>query len=61
MQTLTPERVARMRLVAQGLIEPWPSPVDAARSLTCTQGQDYPGSTVSLALRTTGRTTAAVR
>lgn len=76
MQRLTPERVARMRLLAQGLIESWPTPVEAARSLTCTQGQDYPGSTVSLALRSsagsggssghsagrrTGGTTAAVR
>ncbi|NUL46583.1 winged helix DNA-binding domain-containing protein [Cellulosimicrobium funkei] len=76
MQTLTPERVARMRLLAQGLADPWPGPVEAARSLVCTQGQDYPGSTVSLALRSgtgpasgTGRsagrhspgTTAAVR
>ncbi|MGM7669728.1 winged helix DNA-binding domain-containing protein [Microbacterium sp. A93] len=51
MLTLTPQLVARMRLLAQGLIEPWPTPVEAARSLTCTQGQDYPGSTISLALR----------
>ncbi|MEO9248157.1 winged helix DNA-binding domain-containing protein [Citricoccus nitrophenolicus] len=74
MQTLTPERVARMRLLSQGLTDPWPGPVEAARSLVCTQGQDYPGSTVSLALRSgtaagSGRsagrhgagTTAAVR
>lgn len=51
MPTLTPERVARMRLLAQGLTDPWPTPEEAAQSLVCTQGQDYPGSTVSLALR----------
>lgn len=53
--TLTLERVARMRLLAQGLVDPWPTPEDAVRSLTCVQGQDHPGSTVSVALRT-GRT-----
>ncbi|MEV4899987.1 winged helix DNA-binding domain-containing protein [Citricoccus sp. NPDC055426] len=73
MPALTPEVVARMRLLAQGLVEPWPTPAEAARSLTCTQGQDHPGSTVSLALRsgsdgpggtaggTNRGTTAAVR
>lgn len=70
MPALTPELVARMRLLAQGLVDPWPTPAEAARSLTCTQGQDYAGSTVSLALRSgpgrtagpdTGGTTAAVR
>lgn len=54
MQSLTPERVARLRLLAQGLIDPWPTPEEAARSLVCTQGQDYSGSTVSLALRSGG-------
>ena len=69
--TLTLEQVARMRLLAQGLVDPWPTPEEAVRSLTCVQGQDYPGSTVSVALRTgtdgsrrtprTRGTTAAVR
>lgn len=58
---LTRTDVARLRLVSQGLIEPWPTAQDAVRTFGCTQGQDYPGSTASIALRTTGRTLAGVR
>ncbi|GAA1127969.1 winged helix DNA-binding domain-containing protein [Citricoccus alkalitolerans] len=61
MMILSSEQVARMRLISQGLVEPLATAVEAARWLTCTQGQDYPGSTVSLALRSVGRSTAAVR
>ncbi|VXC05645.1 winged helix DNA-binding domain-containing protein [Citricoccus sp. K5] len=61
MLILSSEQVARMRLISQGLIDPLPTAAEAARWLTCTQGQDYPGSTVSLALRSSSRSTAAVR
>ncbi|REE04349.1 winged helix DNA-binding domain-containing protein [Citricoccus muralis] len=61
MLILSSEQVARMRLVSQGLFDPLPTATEAARRLTCTQGQDCPGSTVSLALRSAGRSTAAVR
>lgn len=50
-----------MRLVAQGLVGPMDSVLAAARLLTCAQGQDYPGSMLSLALRTSGRSLEAVR
>lgn len=53
--------VARWRLVSQGLVEPWPTAADAVRAFACTQGQDFPGSTTSIALRTTDRTLAGVR
>lgn len=53
--------VARMRLVSQSLVAPHASPVDAVRHMTCIQGQDFPGSTTSIALRTTGRSLAEVR
>ncbi|OLT39277.1 hypothetical protein BJF82_07650 [Kytococcus sp. CUA-901] len=62
--TMTPatlEAVARMRLVAHGLIEPLPTPLDAPGHLTCAQGQDLPGALTSLALRTTGRSLDEVR
>jgi len=52
--------VARMRLISQGLIEPFGTAADAATHLTCTQGQDHPGSIVSLALRTASRSSADV-
>ena len=42
--------LARLRLVSQGLIEPWESPAQVVRAFGCTQGQDLPGSTLSLAL-----------
>ncbi|WP_313821914.1 winged helix DNA-binding domain-containing protein [Citricoccus sp.] len=61
MLVLSSEQVARMRLISQHLVDPLPTSADVARWLTCTQGQDYPGSTVSLALRSVGRSTAAVR
>ncbi len=50
----------RLRLVSQGLIEPWESPAEVVRAFCCTQGQDLPGSTLSLALRTRSRTLAEV-
>lgn len=53
--------VARMRLLSQGLVDPLDSAAAAAAHLTCTQAQDFPGSRVSLALRTTGRSLAEVR
>lgn len=53
--------VARMRLLSQRLVAPLPDPVAAVRHLTCTQGQDLPGSTTSLALRTAGRSLEEVR
>lgn len=53
--------VARMRLVSQRLVVPLDGVVEAVGHLTCTQGQDHPGSIVSLALRTTGRSAAEVR
>lgn len=49
-----------MRLVSQGLITPCESVTAAAKLLTCTQGQDYPGSTLSLALRSKSRSRAEV-
>ncbi|MDO5628962.1 MAG: winged helix DNA-binding domain-containing protein [Mobilicoccus sp.] len=58
---LTLADVARMRLISSGLVEPFPTVVDVVRHLTCTQGQDLPGSTRSIALRTTGRSLAEVR
>ncbi|NUL45719.1 winged helix DNA-binding domain-containing protein [Cellulosimicrobium funkei] len=61
MTILSIEQVARMRLVSQRLMDPLTTAADAARWLTCTQGQDYPGSTLSLALRSADRSTAAVR
>ncbi|MEW1981109.1 winged helix DNA-binding domain-containing protein [Citricoccus sp. NPDC079358] len=61
MLVLSSEQVARMRLVSQRLVDPMPTAADVARWLTCSQAQDYPGSTVSLALRTVDRSVAAVR
>lgn len=52
--------LARLRLVSQGLMEPWASPALAVAAFGCTQGQDLPGSTLSLALRTRGRRLAEV-
>lgn len=59
--TYTRADLGRMRLVAQGLITPVGDAADAVRHLGCTQAQDYPGSTASLALRTHERTLAGVR
>lgn len=53
--------VARMRVLSQRLVDPMPDPAAVVRHLTCTQGQDYPGSTTSIALRTTSRRLADVR
>lgn len=53
--------VARMRVLSQRLVDPLDDPAAVVRHLTCTQGQDYPGSTTSIALRTTGRRLADVR
>ncbi|WP_281966367.1 winged helix DNA-binding domain-containing protein [Serinicoccus marinus] len=53
--------VARMRLFSQRLVDPLASPTEVVRHLTCTQGQDYPGSSVSIALRTTSRRLQDVR
>ncbi|WP_083673474.1 winged helix DNA-binding domain-containing protein [Serinicoccus sp. CUA-874] len=53
--------VARMRLLSQRLVDPLASPTEVVRHLTCTQGQDYPGSSVSIALRTTSRRLQDVR
>lgn len=62
----TLDDVARMRLLSQRLVAPDPdrpgwSPTQVVRHLTCTQGQDFPGSTTSVALRTGGRSLAEVR
>jgi hypothetical protein len=56
----TVEDVARMRLLSQRLVDPMGSPTEVVRHLTCTQAQDFPGSTMSIALRTTGRSLAEV-
>lgn len=53
--------VARMRLISQRLVDPMATAIDVVRHLTCTQGQDYPGSTTSIALRMTSRRLADVR
>lgn len=52
--------VARMRLVAQHLVSPLAEVVDVVRHLTCAQGQDFPGSSLSLALRSEERSLRAV-
>lgn len=57
----TLDDVARMRLLSQRLVDPLPTPAEVVRHLTCVQGQDLPGSTTSIALRTTGRSLAEVR
>ncbi|WP_260115236.1 winged helix DNA-binding domain-containing protein [Ornithinimicrobium sp. INDO-MA30-4] len=57
----TLDDVARMRLISQRLIQPLNTPTDAVRHMTCTQGQDLPGSTSSIALRTASRSLAQVR
>lgn len=53
--------IARIRLVSQRLVNPLPSPTDVVRHFGCTQGQDYPGSTVSIALRSSNRSLEEVR
>lgn len=57
----TLDDVARMRLLSQRLVGPLPDPASVVRHLTCTQGQDLPGSTSSVALRTESRSLADVR
>lgn len=53
--------VALLRLVAHGLVGGQPAdPVVAARTALATQAQDLPGALRSLALRTSGRSVAAV-
>ena len=59
--TFTTADVARMRLIAQGLVEPIGDAAEVVRHLGCTQAQDYPGSTASIALRTRERTLVGVR
>ncbi|MGD8149385.1 winged helix DNA-binding domain-containing protein [Ornithinimicrobium sp. Y1694] len=61
MTSWEPSDVGRMRLLSQGLLDPLPTPASAVHHLTCTQGQDYPGSMVSIALRTSGRDVQGVR
>lgn len=47
--------LARLRLVAQGLIDaPFASPADAVAAFGAMQGQDLPGVVASAALRSTG-------
>ncbi|MFV0452767.1 MAG: winged helix DNA-binding domain-containing protein [Propioniciclava sp.] len=53
--------VARMRLFSQRLIDPLPDAAAVVRHFGCLQGQDYPGSSTSIALRTADRTLAGVR
>ena len=50
-----------MRLLSQRLVEPLATPGDVVRHLTCVQGQDLPGSTASIALRTRSRRLSEVR
>lgn len=50
-----------MRLLSQHLVNPLPTPAEVVAHFGCTQGQDYPGSTTSIALRTTERSLHAVR
>ncbi len=57
---VTMDDVARMRLLSQSLVSPHHEPHEAVRHLTCVQGQDFPGSTMSIALRTRQRALAAV-
>ncbi|MGY1631765.1 winged helix DNA-binding domain-containing protein [Geodermatophilus sp. SYSU D01186] len=53
--------LALLRLVAQRLAgPPLPTPGAAVRRLTCVQAQDHPGALTSVALRTAGRSRAAV-
>lgn len=53
--------VGLLRLVAQRLAgPPAETPVEAVRSLVCAQAQDLPGALTSIALRTAGRSRAAV-
>jgi hypothetical protein len=57
----TPHDVALLRLAAQRLAGPrCATPVEAVRLLTAAQAQDYPGALMSVALRTTGGSRAAV-
>lgn len=50
-----------MRLLSQCLVNPQSTATEVVRHFGCTQGQDYPGSTLSIALRTTGRSLQEVR
>jgi hypothetical protein len=59
--TTTGSEVGLLRLVAQGLAgERAATPVAAVRRLTAAQGQDHPGSLISVALRTAARSRAEV-
>lgn len=59
----TLDDVARMRLLSHRLLglDPLDTPAEAVRHLTCVQGQDLPGSTTSIALRTRSRSLSEVR
>lgn len=54
------EDIARMRLISQAIVQPLDSPLGVVEHLTCVQGQDFPGSTASIALRTSTRSASAV-
>jgi hypothetical protein len=57
----SPREVALLRLVAQRVAGPrFPDAAAAVRGLLAVQGQDLPGALTSVALRTAGRTRAAV-
>ncbi len=57
----TPHEVALLRLVAQRLAgPPLDTPADVVTWLGAVQAQDYPGALTSVALRTVGRSRAAV-
>lgn len=56
----TLEDVARMRLISQKLIQPLASPAEVVEHMTCMQAQDFPSSTASIAIRTTGRSLPSV-
>jgi hypothetical protein len=58
---ISPHEVALLRLVAQRIAGPRAATAaEAVRQLTATQGQDYRGALVSVALRTRGGTRAGV-
>ncbi|RBY75589.1 winged helix DNA-binding domain-containing protein [Blastococcus sp. TF02-09] len=59
---MTPgSEIGLLRLVAQRVAGPRAAtPAEAVRRLTAVQGQDYPGSVTSVALRTAGRSRAEV-
>jgi hypothetical protein len=56
----TLKEISNMRVHGQRLLAPFKTPVDAIRHMTCTQAQDFQGSTASIALRTAGRSITEV-